>query len=72
MRKVTFNEKDNKIHILVAWQFAYNESRKRYWETFACDRERFQRKIAELSNIINPVLNSSHRHKIYIQRFCVP
>lgn len=69
MKKVTFNEKD-KIHLLVAWKFAYKSSRKIYWEVFARDRAHFQRRIAELSYVINPILDITHRHKIYNHRFC--
>lgn len=68
-KKVTFNLRDNKIHLMVVWNYAYKLSRKKYWEILALDRVRFHRKIEEISNIINSILDSSHRYNVYNDRF---
>lgn len=39
------------------------------WMQFACDRERFQRRINEMSIHIAPVLGVAHREKIFSERF---
>lgn len=69
MKKVTFNEKLNKVHFLVTWNFAYNSSRKGPWIFVAIDRGRFQRRIEELSKIITPILDNNHRCNVYNERF---
>lgn len=69
MKKVTFNEKNNQVHHLVTWSYAYKSSRKKYWEFFAVDRLRFHRRIEEASNILGPILDTNHRCKIFNERF---
>lgn len=69
MKKVTFRDSCNETYTLVTWNFAYRASRKQYWEFFAVDRMRFQRRINHLSTIINPILDKEHRCRIYNERF---
>lgn len=61
MKKVTFNEEGNRRHVLVTWKYAYKASRERYWENVANDRMRFQRRIAEVGVILNPILDNMYR-----------
>lgn len=70
MKKVTFNIENNKVYFMVTWNFAYKSSRERYWEILAIDRMRFARRIEEISNVINPILDSSHRCNVYNDRYC--
>lgn len=44
---------------------SYHESRERYWEFIAVDRERFRTKILKYSVIINPILEYNHRLRVY-------
>ncbi|KAK5646712.1 hypothetical protein RI129_005176 [Pyrocoelia pectoralis] len=65
MKKVTFDESQNRVYIMVVWPFAYEEARKGPWETIALDRYRFSRKIEEFNRLLSPVLQEKHRAKIY-------
>lgn len=70
MRRVFFNEENNETFIMVAWAFAYREARKSLWEMYARDRERFlYTKILRYKPLLDKVLNSSHRARIFKQRF---
>lgn len=69
MKKVSFNEKLNQIYILRKWNFAFKQARMMYWEYEAIDRIRFQRRVKEISNILNPILDVNHRCVIYNKRF---
>lgn len=66
--QVTFNLSPI-VHEIRAWKFAYSEARKGKWEQMGRDRERFEKRINELSHILTPVLNAAYRQKIYEQRF---
>lgn len=57
------------VHPIIAWNYAYAAARKGPWEQFARDRDRFDRKIQELSKVLNPVLSNCHREKVYSERF---
>lgn len=60
-----FNENLNKIfHIN-----CYDESREKYWEFVAADRERFRTKILKYSVIINPILEYNHRLRVYKEMY---
>lgn len=63
-KSVRFNE-DPKIHILYTWTHAYQIARRGPWEMAARDRERFQHRIREAASHINPILNVTHRNKVY-------
>lgn len=67
MKRVTFNENMNTIHHIVAWNFAHRHARNVYWEYVAIDRMRFQRRIRESANIIDQILDVTHRQKIKSQ-----
>lgn len=43
--------------------------RRGKWEQFARDRDRFERRINNLKEMLNDVLANDHRQKIYNQRF---
>lgn len=45
------------------------EDRKGHWEEFVRDRERFQRRIAEVEDILKPVLSMERRDRIYHEFF---
>lgn len=70
-KKVTFNEERNQIHHLITWSYAYNSSRKKYWQFLAVDRFRFQRRIEETSKFLDSVLDKNHRCKIFKERFVI-
>ena len=44
------------VHLIVAWDFAYRNSRKGPWEELARDRDRFRRRIETLSKVLEPCL----------------
>lgn len=67
-KKVHFAEGE-RIQRMVAWKFAYNSCRKKYWEYFAIDRIRFKKRIEITSMILMPILNKTHRDYIYKRRF---
>ena len=54
MMKVIFNDKPI-VYVMIVWNFAYKESRNRYWEHFVIDRYRFQRRIKEFEKLYNHV-----------------
>lgn len=59
--KVKFD--DNVIvHHQTAWSDAdYTAARRGPWMTAAVDRQRFQRRIRELSKTLDPILTEEHR-----------
>ncbi|XP_023664737.2 uncharacterized protein [Paramormyrops kingsleyae] len=52
------------VHIMRAWSSALQASRKGQWEEMARDRDRFQRRIAEVDQAIGYCLSPSHREQI--------
>lgn len=68
-KKVRFNL-NLEIHIMHTWNFAYRAARKGHWENYVRDRSRFGNRIERVSSILNPILDSKHREKIYNLRFC--
>lgn len=70
MKKVSFavNPEVKKMFI---WTFAHKNSRKKYWEYLAIDRERFRRRIMETEVVIAPILAKEFRNKMYYSRFKV-
>jgi hypothetical protein len=68
-KNVSFDTKNHKVHKVIAWDFAYRQARKGYWEKVACDRFRFNMRIQNLAIILNPILNKTHRHRIFNERF---
>jgi len=67
-RKVRF-DLNPKIYILNEENLEYRQTRQKYWEFFAIDRYRFQKRINSVNNIINHILDNDHRRKIYQERF---
>lgn len=67
-KKVRFNLKP-KIHVMHTWDFAYRAARKGSWQEIARDRDRFQQRIKRVAPIINVVMSSDHREKVYNDRF---
>ena len=69
VRMVKFDNSPPKIHLMVKWSFAYRQSRcGAIWQQYARDGERFRRRI-QLESILEPILQDSHRKKIYEVRF---
>lgn len=58
------------VHEIRAWKFAYQQARKGHWHQIGWDRERFQKRINDLGEIVTPILIADHRQKIYAERFC--
>lgn len=67
--EVTFNLDLNQTKVLFVWNYASKMARSKYWELIAVDRLHFRKKITKLANILNPILECSHRYKIYEERF---
>lgn len=55
---VTFDSKPPIIHKLYVWNYAYRDARKGKWMQAARDRDRFRRRIEELSRVITPILQT--------------
>ena len=62
VKKVTFDSRPT-VYVQYVWRFAYQQARKSEWEQYA--RDRFARRILECEQIINPVLNSQHRERVF-------
>lgn len=57
------------IHIMVTWNYAYRAARKGQWEEMARDNERFKGRINSIAAVLDPILTSKHRSKIWQERF---
>ncbi|KAM0731649.1 Protein phosphatase 1 regulatory subunit 15A [Formica fusca] len=57
------------IHIMVTWNYAYRAARKGQWEEMARDSERFKGRINSIAAVLNPILTSKHRSKVWQERF---
>lgn len=68
-RKIRFDMTKNKIHNMVVWSYAYEQARRGHWQIVAVDRSRFDRRIAETSKVLEDILMSDHRLRIYKERF---
>ena len=64
-----FNEDFNILYLLDEDEEDYKNYRKIYWELFVIDRWRFQQRINNVVNILNLILNKSHRQLIFNKRF---
>lgn len=53
---VTFDSNPPIIHRLYVWNYAYRNARIGKWMQAARDRDRFRRRIEELSIVITPIL----------------
>lgn len=71
-KSVSFNLQKNEIILLYDTNdLEMQESRNgKLWIFMALDNQRFKNRIKSLDNILNPILSSSHRTKIYKERFC--
>ena len=54
-KKVTFNEEIQVFHLCV-WKFAYREARKSLWINESIDRMRFECRIKQMEDLLNPIL----------------
>lgn len=57
------------VHNMVEWSEEYHQARKGPWEEYARDRDRFNRKAAEIEKILMPVFDAALRSKVYAERF---
>jgi len=64
-RKVRFSTASPVVHPIIAWSFAYQQSRKGPWEEYARDRCRFRTRIRETEEKIGHVLRNEHRQSAY-------
>ena len=60
---VTFNLEKNQVYSLPA------EDRKSPWMTVAADRFRFQRRIREVEQVLDPILKT-HIHWTHVWKLC--
>lgn len=56
---VKFDSNPHVVHNLYVWNFAYRAARIGIWMEAARDRDRFRRRIYELSKVIDPILIKS-------------
>lgn len=55
-----------KVHLMLTYAFAYKESRRGIqWMRLAVDRERFKRRIRDLTPVLSAILDPNHRNQIY-------
>lgn len=66
-KKVSFNLNDNKYHII--YSYAVESETARFGNTYLSDRLHFKRRIYHTQKIIDIILDSNHRVKIYNERF---
>lgn len=57
------------VHPMIAWDFALRSARIGPWETLARDAVRFKNRIGRTALVLDPILQPSHREKIYKRRF---
>ena len=67
-KTVRFND-SVKVFVLDDFYEDYVYYRKKFWEYYAVDRIRFKDRIKLLENILNPVLENTHRCKMYNKYF---
>ncbi|XP_014284566.1 uncharacterized protein PPP1R15 [Halyomorpha halys] len=70
-KKVSFkpDEKLVEIHTIVTWNYAHRAARVGPWETYARDRARFENRIQQVSKVLSPILEASHRAAVFQERF---
>lgn len=68
-RKIKFDMTKNKIYNMIVWRYAYEQARRGHWQTVAVDRSRFERRIAETNKVLEDILKTDHRMRIYKERF---
>ncbi|XP_030041065.2 uncharacterized protein LOC115456233 [Manduca sexta] len=68
-KKVRFSEAAPRVHVMRVWAFAARQARPGHWERYARDRERFQRRIADVDMAVSWVLKPQHRARVMFQRF---
>lgn len=69
-KRVCFNEEKNTVRVLVHWDFAHRQARQQcnFQQAWA-DRVRFNRRIEETEEILNPFFAEKHRNNMYKTRF---
>lgn len=68
-RELQFDMAKNKIYNMIVWSYAYQQARKGHWQTVAVDRCRFERRITETNKVLENILKTDHRMRIYKERF---
>lgn len=68
-RKIKFDMTQNKIYNMIVWRYAYEQARRGHWQTVALDRSRFERRIVQTSLVLDDILKTDHRMRIYKERF---
>lgn len=66
-KKVHFADESDLTEVFPETQWAeeYQEARKGQWYQYGLDRERFQKRIAEVGEVLNRVLSEEHRQKVH-------
>ncbi|XP_078050301.1 protein phosphatase 1 regulatory subunit 15 [Augochlora pura] len=70
VQKVKFNLNPI-VHVMVQWDYAYRAARKGPWEEMARDRARFKGRINCIGRVLNPILSTQHRLRIWQERFAL-
>lgn len=68
MKTVRFKEV-HQVQYIIAWSFAYRKAREKHWEIFALDDFRFKVRIQRTARVLDKILDSDHRQKIFKERF---
>lgn len=55
-------------HLMLVWSYAYQAARKGEWVQIHIDAERFRCRIENTEQVLNPILDPSHRLKIFALR----
>jgi hypothetical protein len=69
VRKIKFDVNRNKIHNMIVWRYAYEQARRGQWQSVAVDRQRFEKRIGEVYKVLEDILKTDHRMRIYRERF---
>jgi len=64
VKNVKFDSRPT-IYIQYVWQFAYQQACKSEWEQCARDRDRFASRILQSEKVLNPIVNSQHRERVF-------
>ncbi|XP_018303567.1 uncharacterized protein PPP1R15 isoform X2 [Mycetomoellerius zeteki] len=71
IKKVSFDPTPV-VHVMVTWNYAYRAARRGPWEELARDNERFRGRIKSIAIVLDPILKSKHRSRVWQERFAFP
>lgn len=57
-----------RVHVIRAWNFAYRQARKSYWEQVGRDRVRFADRCRRIEDTLAPVFSAQHRKRVLLDQ----